>query len=135
MDGLRWLSRGSVPIGSRPLWRTYKQLTELGAVAPDGSALGDALRAADFHVLAITCMRYDSAWTENFAGAARPRCRWDDVSGGACIPERIAGGSVAAAQWRSVSGGVGASEWPTSRAGYVGRGRGMSTWTVRTALG
>ena len=67
VDGLRWLSRGSVPIGSRPLWRTYKQLTELGAVAPDGSALGDALRAADFHVLAITCMRYDSAWTENFA--------------------------------------------------------------------
>lgn len=67
VDGLRWLSRGSVPIGSRPLWRTYKQLTELGAVAPDGSALGDALRAADFHVLAITCMRYDSAWTENSA--------------------------------------------------------------------
>lgn len=67
VDGLRWLSRGSVPIGSRPLWRTYKQLTELGAVAPDGSALGDALRAADFHVLAITCMRYDSAWMENSA--------------------------------------------------------------------
>lgn len=67
VDGLRWLSRGSVPIGSRPLWRTYKQLTELGAVAPDGSALGDALRAADFHVLAITCMRYDSVWAENSA--------------------------------------------------------------------
>ena len=67
VDGLRWLSRGSVPIGSRPLWRTYKRLTELGAVAPEGSPLGDALRAADFHVLAITCMRYDSAWTENFA--------------------------------------------------------------------
>lgn len=67
VDGLRWLSRGSVSIGSRPLWRTYKRLTELGAVAPEGSPLGDALRAADFHVLAITCMRYDSAWTENFA--------------------------------------------------------------------
>ena len=67
VDGLRWLSRGSMPIGSRPLWRTYKQLTELGAVAPEGSPLGDALRAADFHVLAITCMRYDSAWTENCA--------------------------------------------------------------------
>lgn len=67
VDGLRWLSRGSVPIGSRPLWRTYKQLTELGAVAPDGSALGDALRTADFHVLAITCMRYDSVWAENSA--------------------------------------------------------------------
>lgn len=67
VDGLRWLSRGSVPIGSRPLWQTYKRLTELGAVAPEGSPLGDALRAADFHVLAITCMRYDSAWTENFA--------------------------------------------------------------------
>ena len=67
VDGLRWLSRGSMPIGSRPLWRTYKQLTELGAVAPEGSPLGDALRAADFHALAITCMRYDSAWTENCA--------------------------------------------------------------------
>ena len=67
VDGLRWLSRGSMPIGSRPLWRTYKQLTELGAVAPEGSFLGDALRAADFHVLAMTCMRYDSAWTENCA--------------------------------------------------------------------
>ena len=67
VDGLRWLSRGSVSIGSRPLWRTYKRLTELGAVAPEGSPLGDALRAADFHVLAITCMRYDSAWTENSA--------------------------------------------------------------------
>ena len=67
VDGLRWLSRGSVSIGLRPLWRTYKRLTELGAVAPEGSPLGDALRAADFHVLAITCMRYDSAWAENFA--------------------------------------------------------------------
>lgn len=67
VDGLRWLSRGSVSIGSRPLWRAYRRLTELGAVAPEGSPLGDALRAADFHVLAITCMRYDSAWTENFA--------------------------------------------------------------------
>lgn len=67
VDGLRWLSRGSMPIGSRPLWRTYKQLTELGAVAPEGSPLGDALRTADFHALAITCMRYDSAWTENCA--------------------------------------------------------------------
>lgn len=106
VDGLRWLSRGSVPIGSRPLWRTYKQLTELGAVAPDGSALGDALRAADFHVLAITCMRYDSAWTENSA-----ELRVLDAGGMAYQVGHAYRKESGADRWQPPSGDALAGEW------------------------
>lgn len=106
VDGLRWLSRGSVPIGSRPLWRTYKQLTELGAVAPDGSALGDALRAADFHVLAITCMRYHSAWTENSA-----ELRVLDAGGMAYQVGHAYRKESGADRWQPPSGDALAGEW------------------------
>ena len=106
VDGLRWLSRGSVPIGSRPLWRTYKQLTELGAVAPDGSALGDALRTADFHVLAITCMRYDSVWAENSA-----ELRVLDAGGMAYQVGHAYRKESGADRWQPPSGDALAGEW------------------------
>ncbi len=67
VDGLRWLPAETMELGDKPLWNTFRVMRDISHVAPKGSAVADALNAADFHALAFMAFRAESAWKEPYA--------------------------------------------------------------------
>ena len=64
VDGLRWLPAETMELGAKPLWNTFRAMRDISCVAPAGSAVADALNAADFHAFAFMAFRAESAWKE-----------------------------------------------------------------------
>lgn len=67
VDGLRWLPAGTMELGAKPLWNTFRAMRDISCVTPEGSTVADALNAADFHAFAFVAFRSESAWKEPYA--------------------------------------------------------------------